>query len=54
VSTAHDLMIGGYVAGGVLAVGAAVLFIASPTSRERAPRVSFGIGPGSVSVSGRF
>lgn len=56
VSTAHDLMIGGYVAGGVLAVGAAVLFLASPSSRESAaaPRVSFGIGPGSVSVGGRF
>jgi len=56
VSTAHDLMIGGYVAGGVLAVGAMVLFLASPSSQERAPavRVSFGIGPGSVSLGGRF
>jgi hypothetical protein len=54
VSTAHDLRVGGYVAGGVLAVGAAVLFIASPSSRESAQRVSFGVGPGSVSVSGRF
>lgn len=52
VSTAHDLMVGGYVAGSVLAVGAAVLFIASP-SRE-APRVSVGVGPGGVSVAGRF
>ncbi len=54
VSTAHDLMVGGYVAGGVLAVGAAVLFIASPSSRESAQRVSFDVGPGGVSVSGRF
>lgn len=56
VSTAHDLMVGGYVAGGVLAVGAMVLFLAAPSSQERAaaPRVSFGIGPGSVSLGGRF
>lgn len=55
-STAHDLMIAGYAAGGVLAVGAVVLFVASP-SRERAvetPRVSFGVGPGGVTVGGRF
>lgn len=56
VSTAHDLMVGGYVAGGVLAVGAMVLFLAAPLSQERAAaqRVSFGIGPGSFSLSGRF
>ena len=55
-STAHDLMVGGYVAGGVLAVGAMVLFLASPSAQERptAPRVSFGVGPGSVSLGGRF
>lgn len=55
VATTHDLMVAGYVAGGVLSVGAAVLFLASP-SRERAaePRVSFGIGPGGVAVGGRF
>lgn len=55
VSTAHDLMVGGYVAGGVLAVGAMVLFLAAPSQeRAAAPRVSFGIGPGSVSLGGRF
>ena len=55
VATTHDLMVAGYVAGAVLAVGSAVLFVASP-SRERAPepRVSFGIGPGGVAVGGRF
>jgi hypothetical protein len=56
VSTAHDLMVGGYVAGGVLAVGAMVLFLASPSAQERpsAPRLSVGIGPGSVALGGRF
>ena len=56
VSTAHDVMVGGYVAGGVLAVGAAVLFLVSPSTRERAaePRVTVAVGPDRVVVGGRF
>ena len=56
VSSAHDVMVGAYVAGGVLAVGAVVLFLASPSSRERGaePRVSVGVGPGSITLGGRF
>jgi len=34
LSTAHDLMVGGYVAGGALAVGAAVLFIAATAATQ--------------------
>lgn len=56
ISTAHDVMVGAYVAGGVLAIGALVLFLASPSLRERGaePRVSVVLGPGSITLGGRF
>ncbi|MEZ4408847.1 MAG: PEGA domain-containing protein [Polyangiales bacterium] len=47
VSTANGLMIAGFAVGGAFAVGATVLFLASPSSsRERPVRVTFDLGPG--------
>jgi hypothetical protein len=56
VATTQNLVVAGYVAGAVLAVGATVLFVASPASRERASesRITVGIGPAQVSLAGRF
>lgn len=53
VGTMDALMIAGYVGGGVLAVSAIVAFAAAPHARAE-PRVSVGLGPGGVSVGGRF
>lgn len=57
VSTANGLMIAGFAVGGAFAVGATVLFLASPSSsRERRVSVSFDLGPGraGVGLSARF
>lgn len=53
VGTADSLMIAGYVAGGVLALSAVVAFATAPHARAES-RVSLDVGPGGVSVRGRF